>query len=154
MLNKALALLLWLFLIFATSLAAQSVGMMPDDSTPAIGGYSPVSYFEAGRSEKGSPQYASLYKGNVYWFTNAGQIERFEADPEFYAPVFPDHCPYSLSLGRTVAIDPTNFLVLGDHLLLFHDSVEMETVSRRLEADGGPDKMLDSARSNLLRMEF
>ena len=42
---------------------------------------------------------------------------------------------------------------MGDNLLLFHDSAEMDVMARELEAEG-PDKMLDRARSNLMRMRF
>lgn len=42
---------------------------------------------------------------------------------------------------------------MGDNLLLFHDSAEMDAIARELEAEG-TDKMLDRARSNLMRMQF
>jgi hypothetical protein len=145
--------LLWAFLILTAPFAAQPEVTTPGDAAPAIGGYSPVSYFTVGRPEKGSPRYTSTHEGKVYWLTSAEQVQRFEADPDTYAPVFPDHCPYSLSLGRAVAIDPRNFLIMGDNLLLFHDSAEMDTIARELKAEG-PDKMLDRARSNLMRMQF
>lgn len=150
----ARVLVLALTLMSATGpLPAQARGSVSGDPEVAVGGYSPMSHFEVGRPEKGSALYTSTYKGKVYWFTSAEQVARFESDPEAYAPVFPDHCPYSLSLGRAVAIDPTYFLILGGNLLLFHDRDEMATVART--ADGpDADAMLEKARSNLLRMGF
>ncbi len=152
--SKPVALgLLRAALLLAAPLAAQPGVSTPKDNTPAIGGYSPVSYFTVGRPQKGSPSYTSIYNSKVYWLTSAEQVKRFEADPGTYAPVFPDHCPYSLSLGRAVAIDPTNFLIMGDNLLLFHDSAEMDTIAQALEAEGA-NKMLERARGNLIRLQF
>ncbi|MBK1621668.1 hypothetical protein CKO42_25410, partial [Lamprobacter modestohalophilus] len=128
-------------------LSAQSQRLPTDMSQdPAIEGYSPLSYFEVGRPQKGSPAYTSTYQGKEYWFTSAEQVARFEADPAAYAPAFPDHCPYNLSLGRAVAIDPHNFLILGDNLLLFHDREEMASVGQGLDAEKA-DRMLQRARA-------
>ena len=139
-------------------LSAQSQGRMPTDMNqgPAIEGYSPLSYFEVGRPEKGSRAHASVYQGKEYWFTSAEQVARFEADPAAYAPAFPEHCPYNLSLGRAVAIDPTNFLILGGNLLLFHDRAEMTSLKRAINAEKA-DAMLEQARAtraNLLQLNF
>lgn len=131
----------------------ESRSPVTDDEAPAIEGYSPVSYFEAGRPEKGSPAYSSTYRDKEYWFTSAEQLARFEADPSAYAPVFPDHCPYSLSLGRAVAVDPTNFRIVGGNLLLFHDRAEMAGVTGTLD-EREVESMLQRARDNLLRMKF
>ena len=151
--TSLLEMLLWGVLFLAAPLTAQPQAMTPSDESPAIGGYSPVSYFDPGRPEKGSPAHSSRHEGKVYWLTSAEQVEQFEADPDAYAPVFPDHCPYSLSLGRAVAIDPTNFLIIGNNLLLFHHSAEMDTLAQDLDPDK-TEQMLRHARSNLLRMRF
>ncbi|NBC49625.1 MAG: hypothetical protein GVY22_16945 [Gammaproteobacteria bacterium] len=138
-------------------LSAQSQRRPTDmNQDPAIEGYSPLSYFELGRPQKGSPAYRSTYQGKQYWFTSAEQVARFEADPAAYAPAFPDHCPYSLALGRAVAIDPSHFLIVGGNLLLFHDRAEMATLRRTLDAEKA-DRMLQrarAARSNLLELDF
>ncbi|MBK5932354.1 hypothetical protein CCR82_17925 [Halochromatium salexigens] len=60
-------------------LSAQSQRLPTDMSQdPAIEGYSPLSYFEVGRPQKGSPAYTSTYQGKEYWFTSAEQVARFE----------------------------------------------------------------------------
>ncbi len=136
----------------------QSKGRMPTDMRqgPAIEGYSPLSYFEVGGPEKGSPAYTSTYQGKEYWFTSAKQLARFEADPAAYAPAFPDHCPYNLSLGRAVVIDPHNFMIVGGNLLLFHDREEMASVGQDLDAEKaqGMLQRARAARSNLLELDF
>ena len=93
-----------------------------------IQGYSPVSYFESGRAERGSPEFSYEYKNRVYYFTSAAQIDTFKQNPVAYIPKFGEYCPYNLALGRRVAIDPRNFKIHDGDLLLFHDSVELSTV--------------------------
>jgi len=134
-------------LILAGGFASLSVFAGSDESNLAIQGYSPVSYFEEGRPEKGSPQYTSTYDGKIYYFTSAKQRQTFEQDPEAYAPVFPNHCPYSLALGRAVAIDPTNFTIADGRLLLFHRSEEMNGLQGWRRAED-KEALLDRARRN------
>ena len=100
------------------------------DLEPDVGlhGYSPVSYFDPGVAERGSEQHAYAHKGRRYLFVSAQQIETFRANPDRYTPKYGEYCPYSLALGRRVGIDPTNFLVHDDQLLLFHDKIELRTV--------------------------
>ena len=102
-----------------------------DPSLPkniGIKGYSPVSYFEHNRAERGKADHQYTYKNRVYYFTSAAQVETFKQTPDAYLPKFGEYCPYSLSLGRRVAIDPTNFKIQNDELLLFHSSVELATI--------------------------
>lgn len=102
-----------------------------DSSLPkniGIQGFSPVSYFERNRPELGNSDYRYDYKNRVYYFTSAAQVETFKEAPEAYLPKFGEYCPYSLALGRRVAIDPTNFKIENGELLLFHSDIELATV--------------------------
>ena len=93
-----------------------------------IQGYSPVSYFENDSAERGSADHSFEYKNRIFYFTSDDQIEKFKQNPEKYLPKFGEYCPYSLALGRRVAIDPTNFRIYNDELLLFHSDVELNTI--------------------------
>ncbi len=53
----------------------------PDTSEIAIGGYSPVSYFEKGQAELGSPDHAVEHDSKVYHFTSAEQAKMFPRHP-------------------------------------------------------------------------
>lgn len=144
--------------LMAGSAAAQPAAAENDTPELAIKGYSPVSYFEKGLAEKGSPEFTSAYRGKTYRFSSAGQKQKFDADPASYAPLFPDHCPYNLSLGRKVAIDPTNFKIVGGKLLLFHRTDEMnalEAWERQAEQNNiSEEEMLRRARSNLIELQY
>lgn len=121
-------------------------GDEPDREDPAIGGYSPVSYFDVGRPQRGSPEFASRYEDRTYWLVDADQQARFEATPETYAPLFPDHCPYNLTLGRQAAIDPQNFRIVDGALLLFHRSEELDGLEKWRESETDEHELLRRAR--------
>ena len=109
----------------------------PNSSLPeniGLQGYSPVSYFTDGRAEQGVPQHNFVYQGRIYYFTSEEQIEIFKNNPTKYMPRYGEYCPYSLSLGRRVAIDPTNFKIQEGQLLLFHNDVELSTIDIPLQS--------------------
>jgi hypothetical protein len=62
--NKSLLeMLLCGVLFLAAPLTVQPQAMTPSDQSPAIDGYSPVSYFDPGRPEKGSWSAADASSG-------------------------------------------------------------------------------------------
>lgn len=146
--------LVTLLVLVASGVGAQEL-VTPQDASPALGGYSPLSYFEHGEPRLGSPEHQATHDGTTYYFTSAGQLERFLKDPERYAPLFPYHCPYNLALGRAASIDPTNFRIVADRLLLFHRSEEMDGLQKwnRHEADEQED-LLERARGNFKLLRF
>ena len=133
--------------------AVASVRAEPQEAPLAIKGYSPVSYFERGRAEQGSAEFSAVYNGFRYHFTDAEQVATFQADPARFEPLFTEHCPYSLTLGRAVAIDPENFKIVGGHLLLFHRSDEMDGLQEWNQADDDQG-LLEQARSQYTLFRF
>ena len=125
-----------------------------DSSLPkniGIQGYSPISYFEANSAQRGIADYNYTYKNKIYYFTSEQQIETFKENPKKYLPKYGQYCPYSLALGRRVGIDPTNFRVHNDELLLFHDDVELSTIDIPSQ-----NNMIDKAdeQSQILLLNF
>lgn len=51
-----------------------------------LGGYSPVSMTDGRKWVKGNRNYASIYRGVMYYMQDAEQLKQFEAAPEKYAP--------------------------------------------------------------------
>jgi YHS domain-containing protein len=125
----------------------------PEVANLAIEGYSPVSYFEKNLPEKGKPEFQSSYEGKVYYLASAEQLATFEADPKHYAPVFGEYCPYSLALGRRVAIDPTRFEIVQGQLLLFHNSAELDALSE-WDKDKDPNQLLKRAKAEYTLFRF
>lgn len=125
----------------------------PETGNLAIEGYSPVSYFEKNLPEKGKPEFQSTYQGKVYYLASAEQLAKFAADPKRYAPVFGEYCPYSLALGRRVAIDPTRFEIVQGQLLLFHKSAELDSLKQWDQAPN-QDELLRRARAEYTLFRF
>ncbi len=94
----------------------------------AIEGYSPISYFTRGLAEKGHPRFAAIHEGKIYYLKNSEQMALFNQNPEKYVPALGAHCPYSLALGRDVAIDPERFKMIDGRLYLFHKSEELDAL--------------------------
>lgn len=86
----------------------------------AIDGYDPLTYFESNRPARGSPEYATVYRGAVYHFVHREARDRFAADPEKYAPAYGGWCATAMAEGKKVEIDPSNFKVTRGRLFLFY----------------------------------
>lgn len=135
--------------LFATtvSLADTSTGK------PAIGGYSPVSYFTVNRAEIGKPEFKVEHNGQIYFLASAEQVELFSKNPELYRPRH-QSCPYSLALGMVLPLDPTNFKIVGDSLLLFHRSEEKDALLEWNASDLSEAELLRRADANVFLIKF
>ena len=120
---------------------------------PAIGGYSPVSYFTENKAERGSPEFSAEHDGRVYFFTSQEQVELFTANPKKYRPRY-HLCPYSLALGMVLPLDPTNFKIIGDNLLLFHLSEEKDALKEWEVSKMSKEELIRRADANLIEINF
>lgn len=77
----------------------------------AAGGYDVVSYFTAGRPERGDARFAVKRNGAEYRFASERHRAQFAANPEAYLPQYGGHCAYALSKGKTVDGDPTAWVI-------------------------------------------
>ena len=124
-----------------------------DDNDIAIEGYSPVSYFTEGEAQKGLPRFAAIHEGKIYYLRSSEQMTIFNQNPEKYIPALGAHCPYSLALGRDVAIDPESFEIIDGRLYLFHKSEELDALSAWKKQDK-PQKLMERAESRFKLMSF
>lgn len=85
----------------------------------ALSGYSPVSYFTKNLAEKGRTDFAVEHNGVTYLLADKQQAELFKADPARYAPAFGGWCAFGMSVSDKFPIDPTNFKIVDDQLMLF-----------------------------------
>ncbi len=118
---------------------------MPTADEPAIGGYSPVSYFEAGKPEVGRPEHRATHKGKTYYFTSAVQVAAFNADPDKYAPAFGGTCAFGHSIDKEFPVDPTSFKIVDGQLLLFLKTAEVDAKAL-WEEDGDKPCMLKAMK--------
>lgn len=99
-----------------------------DDSAIALGGYSPVSYFESGRPERGDTKYTAEHNGAKYYFTSEEQRQRFLADPDKYEPALGGWCAFGMTLGKRFRADPTRFKIVDGKLFVFLHDIEVDAL--------------------------
>jgi len=128
----------------AISIAGQPVAGQQTKDAPAItaytihlgvSGYSPVSYLTRNRAEPGSPLHRAEYEGVTYFFTDAGQVKAFKADPDGYLPAYGGFCAFGCSVDSKFVPDPTSFEVIGGrtHLFLKNEEVDARHLWRNAD---------------------
>ena len=91
-----------------------------DENGVAVDGYSPVSYFERGKAERGSPDFAVTHEGITYYLTDAAQVESFERSPHSYEPAHGGWCSLMIAgSGNRTRANPESFKTVDGQLLLF-----------------------------------
>ena len=89
-----------------------------DVSHVAIGGYDPVAYFEMGKPMPGNGHNTATHNGATYLFSSKEHKEKFEANPEKYAPQYGGFCAYGVSVGKKFFSDPERWKIVDVKLYL------------------------------------
>lgn len=93
----------------------------PDIYAPngvAISGYDAVAYFVENRAVPGDADHALRWRGAVWYFVSARNMEAFEMNPVAYAPQYGGYCAYSVSKGSAGASVPEAFAIRDGRLFL------------------------------------
>jgi YHS domain-containing protein len=93
-----------------------------DPSAPlrvVLKGHDPVAYFTEGRPVKGSPEFKHDWDGERYLFSNAGNRDKFAANPERYAPQFSGYCTGSMAGGVRREGHPEAWIISDGRLYVF-----------------------------------
>jgi len=117
----------------------------------ALSGYSPVSYFTKGYAEQGSPDFAVDHQGVTYLLTDAKQAELFKADPAKYAPAFGGWCAFGMSISDKFPIDPTNFKIVDDQLMVFLRNENID--ARELWNKGETKELKHKANAHWMKVQ-
>ena len=84
-----------------TSFAPQALAFRPIASDPDTGvvleGMDVITYRDAEGPRKGHPAYQVEWKGVFWRFESLKNMNRFQADPDRYAPVFGGYCAMCMS---------------------------------------------------------
>jgi len=107
-----------LLLGLATTAMAGKVDPVYQHGGFAIRGYDAVAYYQQSAPVKGSPQFNYQWRGATWLFASAENRDRFQADPEHYAPQYGGYCAYAVSKGRTASIDPEAWKIVDGKLYL------------------------------------
>ncbi len=139
---KTLKGIVFTFMIISLTfgnLIAQGVNTAPntDDSKIALQGYSPVSYLDLNLAQRGSKAFKSEVNGLAYYFTDAAQKAKFDANPQKYLPQFGGWCATGIAVGANFRTDPNKFLVRNGKLYLFLYDLEVDALQLWLDDEKG-----------------
>lgn len=85
----------------------------------ALAGYSPVSYIEDNRPERGSPDFAVENHGVTYLLASADQVKAFKANPDRFEPQCGGWCAFGMAIEDKFPVDPASFKVVDGKLYMF-----------------------------------
>jgi YHS domain-containing protein len=133
--SKATVLAVFLFFISTTVNAQENdesrIHNYNLESGLALKGYDPVSYFTAGKAEKGKAEYGYSYKGVNYRFSSVSNRELFKKAPAKYEPAYGGWCAYAMGNdGSKVEIDPETFKIKDNKLYLFYNFYFTNTLKK------------------------
>ena len=110
--------LIVLLLALAPTAIAGKVDPVYQQGGLAIRGYDAVAYYQQSAPVKGSSQFSYQWRGATWLFASAENRDRFQADPERYAPQYGGYCAYAVSKGHTASIDPEAWKIVDGKLYL------------------------------------
>jgi len=116
--------------------------MTDKERAVAIGGYSPVSYFEHG-PELGKSDFAATHEGLTYYLTSEEQRAKFKTHPEKYVPAFGGLCAFGQSIEKHFVVDPTSYKIVDGRLLLFLKNSDLDAL--KLWNQGNERELLEKA---------
>ncbi|WP_319561729.1 YHS domain-containing (seleno)protein [Marispirochaeta sp.] len=105
----------------AFPVVAQTYGnrLSSADTVIAIQGFDPVSYFDTGIPEKGSPDFISEYQNLSWCFSSVERMRLFNRDPEKYIPQFNGKCSWAVTQKFLAEGNPSVWSIHNDRLYLF-----------------------------------
>lgn len=121
MVTRLLSRLLLLFSVLILSSSIAFAGDYFEKDGVALGGYDPVSYFTAGKPQKGAATHSFTYKGSKFYFASAANQKAFEKNPDKYAPQFGGFCAMGTAFNVKASTQPDAFAVVNGKLYLNHD---------------------------------
>jgi len=84
----------------------------------ALHGYDAVSYFTDSKPTMGKHKYTATYKSAIYQFSSEVNRDRFQENPEKYAPQFGGFCAMGVALNKKLDTDPTAWKIVDGKLYL------------------------------------
>ncbi|MBX7172378.1 MAG: YHS domain-containing protein [Pyrinomonadaceae bacterium] len=108
----------------------------------AIKGYDTVAYFADNGAVKGNPQYEFVWNGAKWFFSSKQNMEKFQANPDQYAPQFGGYCSWAVSHGYTADGDPEAWKVVDGKLYLNYN----QKVKEKWEAE--QPKLIEDGKKN------
>lgn len=96
----------------------------------ALGGYDVVAYFTEGKPVAGQAAHETHWNGARWRFASAEHRERFQREPERFAPRYGGYCAYAVSRGYTAPVAPEAWRIVDGKLYLNY-SKDVQTLWER-----------------------
>jgi len=88
-----------------------------------------MEYHSMMAAKMGSPQFTSLYEGDIYRFSSAANRDMFKQFPARYAAAYGGFCAMGVALGKKLDVDPMAFRTVEGKLYLnLNSSVQRDWV--------------------------
>ncbi|MGF1572793.1 MAG: YHS domain-containing (seleno)protein [Sumerlaeia bacterium] len=100
-----------------------------DKKLIGIRGYDPVSYFDR-KPTKGNANHSAIHQGITYRFASKANQDKFNANPDQYAPAYGGWCAYAMVDGEKVDVDPKTYKIVEGKLLLFYNGLFGNTLKK------------------------
>jgi YHS domain-containing protein len=84
----------------------------------ALQGYDTVAYFDVGNAVMGSNAYLVEWNNATWHFASKENMERFQKNPEKYAPQYGGYCAWAAAQNYLAPVDPRVFDIHGGKLYL------------------------------------
>lgn len=95
--------------------------MTNTSSGVALGGFDPVSYFDATAPIPGNEQHTYEWRDAVWRFSSEENRSQFAEDPERYAPQFGGFCSFAVGKGVTANANTRAWYLEDGKLYVFMD---------------------------------
>ena len=100
-------------------------------------GYDVVAYFTMGKPVKGSPDFATEWKGAMWQFSSAENLEKFKANPAAFAPQYGGYCAYGVAKGSLVKGEPEQWKIVDGKLYLNYSAGVQKTWAKDVAGNIG-----------------
>ncbi|HHI88862.1 MAG TPA: YHS domain-containing protein [Hellea balneolensis] len=120
----------WFKLILAALILCVGVGAVSEaahaESAPiytswrnnlAVGGYDVVSFYQ-NSPVKGSSRYTTRWRGADWQFASQDNLEKFQNNPEKYAPAYGGYCAWAIAKGKLARGSPKYWTIRDGRLFL------------------------------------
>ena len=115
---KTISMVTAFLTLLVISCAGQKTTEIFTESSLAIRGYDPVSYFTDSAAVKGNKEFSYNWKDATWLFSSKKNHDLFVANPEKYAPQYGGWCAYGCSdkEGHKSPTDPNAWTIVGGKL--------------------------------------
>ena len=102
--------------LIAGALGHAGVATSTDANDVILAGHDAVAYFTQSKPVLGSAEFTAQHDGAVYRFASATNRDRFQADPDKYAPAYGGYCALGTSFGKKFEVDGKAFEIVEGRL--------------------------------------